>query len=62
MLYYIKTITITVSGGDNMQMEYEANLFAVALLFDEQRFSTRLNYMSNGELESILRLNINEVY
>lgn len=49
-------------GGDDMQMEYEANLFAVALLFDQKQFSVPFAYMSNKELESILKLNIKEVY
>lgn len=39
--------------------EYEANLFAVALLFDEDDFKIPLNKMSNFELKSILDHNIN---
>lgn len=39
--------------------EYEANLFAVALLFDEKDFSVPLNKMTNFELKSILDNNIN---
>lgn len=38
--------------------EYEANLFAVSLLFDEKQFNIRLNQMSNKMLLSILECNI----
>lgn len=38
--------------------EYEANLFAVALLFDENEFSRPLNEMPNSLLRVILDYNI----
>ena len=47
--------------GENMQQEYEANLFAVALLFTEKQydsFSIPLEKMSNFELKYILDANI----
>lgn len=46
-------------GGENITQEYEANLFAVVLLFDEDDFKIPLNKMSNFELKSILDHNIN---
>ncbi|MBD5486089.1 MAG: ImmA/IrrE family metallo-endopeptidase [Lachnospiraceae bacterium] len=42
----------------NLKNEYEVNLFAVALLFDEC-FNIPLVQMSNYALQSILDLNIN---
>ena len=39
-------------------VEYEANLFAVALLFDESDFSLPFSKMSNSVLKSILDYNI----
>lgn len=47
--------------GENPQQEYEANLFAVALLFTENQyelFNTPLEKMSNSELKCILDTNI----
>lgn len=47
--------------GENMQQEYEANLFAVAFIFSEEQydeFIVPLNKMSNFELKSILDYNI----
>lgn len=38
--------------------EYEANLFAVALLFDENDFNRPLSEMTNGVLKLILDYNI----
>ena len=38
--------------------EHEANLFAVALLFDENDFNCRLEDMSNYSLKSILDYNL----
>ena len=38
--------------------EYEVNLFAVALLFDEGSFNMPLAEMSNYTLQSILDANI----
>lgn len=45
-------------GGENKQQEYEANLFAVALLFDENKLNVPLNRMSNYELKYLLDYNI----
>ena len=39
-------------------IEYEANLFAVALLFDENDFNTPLESMSNYVLKSVLDYNL----
>lgn len=44
--------------GDYPEQEYEANLFAVALLFNEQDFNTRFKDLSNYELKSILDYNL----
>lgn len=47
--------------GENIQQEYEANLFAVALLFTEDQydsFCVPLEKMSNFELKYILDSNI----
>lgn len=41
-------------------VEYEANLFAVAFLFDEQEFNMEFTKMSNYTLKSILDYNIAE--
>lgn len=38
--------------------EYEANLFAVALLFNEEDFNRPISAMSNGMLKMILDYNI----
>ena len=38
--------------------EYEANLFAVALLFDEKKFNVPLERMSGSVLKSIMDYNI----
>ncbi|WP_455793575.1 ImmA/IrrE family metallo-endopeptidase [Clostridium butyricum] len=45
-------------GGDNEIQEYEANLFAVALLFDENEFNVKFNKLTNYELKYILDHNI----
>lgn len=45
-------------GDNNPTMEYEANLFAVAFLFDEEHLDVKLEHMSNSELESLLKFNI----
>ena len=42
----------------NLANEYEVNLFAVALLFDEGSFNMPLAEMSNYTLQSILDANI----
>lgn len=42
----------------NLANEYEVNLFAVALLFDEDAFNIPLAEMSNYTLQSILDANI----
>lgn len=42
----------------NLENEYYANLFAVALLFDENDFNTPLKNMSNYTLQSILDENL----
>ncbi len=39
-------------------IEYEANLFAVALLFDEKDFNTPMEDMSNYGLKSVLDYNL----
>lgn len=39
-------------------IEYEANLFAVALLFDDEELNTPISEMSNYVLKSILDCNI----
>lgn len=39
-------------------IEYEANLFAVALLFDDQKFNMPLERMSNYVLKSVLDYNL----
>ena len=39
-------------------VEYEANLFAVALLFDEWKFNVPISSMSNYVLKSILDCNL----
>lgn len=44
--------------GDNLEYEYEANLFAVALLFSEEDFSMKFVEMSSFTLQTILELNI----
>jgi len=47
--------------GEDPQQEYEANLFAVAFLFPEEKyelFDTPLEKMSNAELKCILDANI----
>lgn len=41
-------------------VEYEANLFAVALLFEEQEFNVPILEMNNYVLKSILDYNIKE--
>lgn len=42
----------------NLQNEYLANLFAVALLFDENDFNMKLEDMTNYTLQGILDKNI----
>ena len=42
----------------NLKNEYEANLFAVALLFDDDLFNMPIIDMSNYVLETILDKNI----
>lgn len=42
-----------------MNVEYEANLFAVSLLFDEKDFNVKFLSMSNYILKEILDCNIN---
>lgn len=39
-------------------VEYEANLFAVALLFEQEQLSMRLDKMANSTLKSLLDYNI----
>lgn len=45
-------------GGEYPQQEYEANLFAITLLFDETLLNVNLNRMSNYELKFLLDHNI----
>lgn len=45
-------------GGEHPQQEYEANLFAVTLLFDETLLDVNLNRLSNYELKFLLDHNI----
>ena len=51
----------TTSKNAFTNIEYEANLFAVALLFDENDFNVPLVSMSNYTLKSILDYNIPEM-
>ena len=41
-------------------VEYEANLFAVSLLFDEEDFNIKMLNMSNYLLKQVLDYNIEE--
>lgn len=45
-------------NGEDLQKEYEANLFAVTLLFNEEDFNMRFVDMSNYVLKSILDYNL----
>lgn len=45
-------------GGTDTKREYEANLFAVALLFNENQFDIPISKMSNYMLQEILNCNI----
>lgn len=47
--------------GINIDYEYEANLFAVALLFENSDFNIEISQMSNYTLQSILEKNINKL-
>lgn len=49
--------------GDNRNSneEFEANLFAVTLLFNEDDFNVKFKNLSNYELKGLLDLNIEEV-
>lgn len=42
----------------SLEREYEANLFAVALLFEDEEFNTPIEAMSNYTLKTILDYNI----
>jgi len=42
----------------NSSVEYEANLFAVALLFEQSELSMRIDKMSNSTLKILLDYNI----
>lgn len=44
--------------GSNYQNEYEANLFAVALLFDQNDFNMKFSEMSYYTLKSIIDCNL----
>lgn len=44
--------------GNDFSKEYEANLFAVALLFNENQFDIPISKMSNYMLQEILNYNI----
>lgn len=44
--------------GNDQQKEYEANLFAVSLLFDDNQFDLPICKMSNYMLQEILNYNI----
>lgn len=45
-------------GDNDQQKEYEANLFAVALLFDQQRINVKFENMSAYDLQTLLYSNI----
>lgn len=45
-------------GITTSDYEYEANLFAVALLVDEQRLNMPLRQMSNAALKSVIDYNL----
>ena len=47
----------TIKGIQN-RCEYEANLFAVALIFDENDFNTPFSQMDNWTLKMILDYNV----
>ena len=54
---YINHFAVT-SDNAFTEVEYEADLFAVALLFDEKDFNIPIAYMSNYTLRSILEYNL----
>lgn len=59
MLHRCSSINYFNAGAKLQDMtEYEANLFAVALLFDENEFDRPLNGMPNSLLRVILDYNI----
>ena len=45
----------------NYKQEYEANLFAVALLFNQEDFNCNIQLLDNYELKFILDYNINKL-
>ncbi|OEF96108.1 ImmA/IrrE family metallo-endopeptidase [Desulfuribacillus alkaliarsenatis] len=49
------------SNSENIRDEYEANLFAVALLFNHDELNMKLLNMSNYMLKSILDYNITNI-
>ncbi|MDP4146097.1 MAG: ImmA/IrrE family metallo-endopeptidase [Bacillota bacterium] len=49
-------------GDNDIYKEYEANLFAVSLLFDKSAFNLGLEDMSNYELQNILEDNLKILY
>ena len=58
-----KAFTVKMEAYPTMIMlnaEYEANLFAVSLLFDDDQFNMPISEMSNYILKSILDWNIRE--
>jgi Zn-dependent peptidase ImmA (M78 family) len=45
-------------NGDDFKQEYEADLFAVALLFDEKDLDVKFKDLTSYELKSILEFNL----
>lgn len=54
------TISAVTSKNAFKNVEYEANLFAVSLLFDEEDFNIKMLNMSNYLLKQVLDYNIEE--
>ena len=54
ILMYLRPIPLITTSD----YEYEANLFAVALLVDEQRLNMPLRQMSNAALKSVIDYNL----
>lgn len=48
-------------NDNDLQKEYEADLFAVALLFDDNDFDLPISKMSESMLKSILNCNLEEI-
>ena len=59
VLYAVNNFAVT-SKNAFKNVEYEANLFAVSLLFDEEDFNIKMLNMSNYLLKQVLDYNIEE--